>query len=423
MSSPVSPQPTETVETLCLTARARATGGPLTPDEINYYVELMRDERSAPDPDDPPSYDWTGGAPLAGGSQMAVRDTAAGTLKKCGGDALVNELRARFQHANDSAGRAHYAGVAAQLLGCRHALLLDWLTRGSADVRAAVASGILKTGTDIHKHLDLVAPLLADSSEAVIEQAIAVFKRHEFWIGWEAPQMSETFSSSLVTRAAELLQAAPPLQQLMRRQSLIYLTLVAANWKMLVDIAVKSTPEELRQLTDIQCFTGKVLTAMLALEPALAASIRPIIFAQFQRHPRHRQIGLLCCFAPDRNALELALTALRNNTGAACEIVVFVERDPACMPAIVEAAFQNPQRDSSNAAGFKYLLNSNLQAFAQALADSPQTRDARLNTLRSTLECCTASAEVEKLMSQLKDSLARLKPAKPLPNRPSTRTK
>lgn len=57
-------------ESLCLAARERAQGGPLTRDEILYYLMLLDDTRSAPDPDDPPSYDWTGGAPLAGGSQI-----------------------------------------------------------------------------------------------------------------------------------------------------------------------------------------------------------------------------------------------------------------------------------------------------------------------------------------------------------------
>src|SRR6187399_2457878 len=112
-------------EDLCLAARERAKGGPMSREEVLRYLALLDDVRGAPDPDDPPSYDWTGGAPLAGGSSMYVSDEAARTLRACGGEALATELDARIRLAVAPAELEEVAVLAVDLLGSRSPLVLN----------------------------------------------------------------------------------------------------------------------------------------------------------------------------------------------------------------------------------------------------------------------------------------------------------
>jgi len=113
------------VEDLCLQARERARGGPMSREEVLRYLALLDDSRGVPDPDDPPSYDWTGGAPLAGGSWMHVSDEAAHALRGCGGDALAAELDAHIRQAGTPAEREQAAVRAVDLLGSHSAVVLS----------------------------------------------------------------------------------------------------------------------------------------------------------------------------------------------------------------------------------------------------------------------------------------------------------
>ena len=84
-------------------------------------------------------------------------------------------------------------------------------------------------------------------------------------VAWCGVSIGGMIGLWLAARAAELLQAAPPLQQPLRRQSLIYLLLFTASWKRLADFATGCTQEELARRLQLDRSTVSNLIRLLEL--------------------------------------------------------------------------------------------------------------------------------------------------------------
>jgi hypothetical protein len=398
----------DNVEALGLAARQRAKGGPMSREEVLQYLALLDDSRGAPDPDDPPSYDWTGGAPLAGGSSMYVSDEAARALRVCGGDALATELDARLRQAIIPSEREKVAVLAVDLLGSRSPFVLDLLSHSSADMRALGLRAVAPLGWRNYENFDLLAPLLADEHLDVSRQANALVQGTGTWL---KPLPGDTVDIGLVEKAVQRLQATPPDGQLSRLESLTYLAILTEAWEVLAEALALLPEQMLQSIVDLPAITRENITHLLAARPALHDRLRAAAYARFKAAPpgkRYHELGLVCCFMPDAQALKLGLEELHWRASAGIEMAGFVRHDARLMRRLLDAALNCAQRNQADAFGIKALFFANPKAFASALMRSPAELETRLEKIRSVLQELPSRTEADGHMALLKEHLERL---------------
>jgi hypothetical protein len=396
------------VEDLCLAARERAKGGPMSREEVLRYLALLVDSRGAPDPDDPPSYDWTGGAPLAGGSSMHVSDEAARALRACGGDALSAELDVHLRRAATPSELEHVAVLAADLLGCRSPFVLELLSHSSPAMRVLGLRAIAPLTWRNYENFDVLAPLLADEHLDVSRQANTLMQGTGTWL---KPLPGDTVDTGLVEKALQRLQATPPDGQLSRLESLTYLAILSGAWEALAEALALLPEQMLQSIVNLPAITRENFIHLLAARPALYDGLRAAAYARFRAAPpgkRYHELPLVCYFMPDPQALELGLSELGLRASAGIEMAGFVGHDAQLMPRLLDAALVSARRNQADAFGIKCLFVSNPQAFASALMRSPAELETRLEKIRFVLQELPSRTEADGHMAHLKEHLERL---------------
>jgi hypothetical protein len=408
----------DNVEALCLAARERARGGPMSPEEVLRYLALLSDSRGVgvADSDDPPSYDWTGGAPRAGGSSMYVSDEAARTLRKCGGAALVAELDARLRHAGVPSELERVAVLAVDLLRSRSPFVLHLLSNSSPDMRALGLRAVAPLRWRTYENFDLPAPLLVDEHLDVSRQANALIHDTGTWL---KPLPGDTLDVGLVEKALQRLQAAPPDGHVSRLESLTYLAILTGAWEALAEALAPLPEQMLQSIVNLPAITRENLTHLLAARPTLRDGLRAAAYARFKAAPpgkRYHELGLVCCFISDPQALELGLEELRLRARAGIEMAGFVRHDARLMRRLLDVALNCARRDQADAGGIKALFVANPQAFASALMRSPAELETRLEKIQSVLQELPSRTEADGHMALLKEHLERLA-SQPRPRR------
>ncbi|MBX3531103.1 MAG: hypothetical protein KF849_10880 [Rhizobiaceae bacterium] len=371
-------------EVLCLTARRRASvGKPFSRHEVETYLRLMDDLCWVPDPDDPPSYDWTGGTPVAGGGKMQVRAEAARALKTCGG----SELEIALGGMLDAHGK-HSAELTVELLGGRHPLMLTLLADVDPTRRAQGLRGFAPLRWQNEQYLDLLAPLLADDVLEVAELTASLVRQCGYRVagGVSSPQLGVALA-----KARRRFDEASGDARGVRIEGLAYLALLAKDRAELARLMARVTDAEMNQLVALPGFGVDAIQGVLDHDVTLRLRVKSAAFAFFRAGrpgSRFHELAPLTCFAPDRDALKLALEEVRCRASAGIEMARFARVAPSSTDAIVEAAFTNARRESVEASGFKALIDVDPARFAQALVAAPdklQNRLARLDTLLTYL--------------------------------------
>ena len=379
-------KPRRSAESLCLAARERRTGSPLTAEEVRQYLSLLGDERTAPDPDDPPSYDWTGGAPLAGGSQMQVAREAELTLNACGGAALADELSQRLNAECSDDEREAIVVLTLKLLGCRHPLITAMLHHQEPAARGMALRAFAPIGWRVYEYMDLLSPLLIDEDAGVAQQVCALMREAGAWL---SPKLAHLLPDGLMERAVHRLQQAAVDQQAPRMACAGYAALLSGDWARLASVLVQRSSDALSQVVCLPGFTSACIAPLLNAQPALREGLRDAVYARFsaaRQGWRYHELPLVCCFAPDASALELGMEELALRASAAIEMMVFIEHDPSLMPRLLGAALASARLEQVDAYGIKALLLANPQAFAHALLAAPDTLKTNVDKIREVLD-------------------------------------
>ncbi len=397
----------EEAESLCMRARSRAAGGPLSNAEVESYLALLLDERWVPDPDDPPSYDWSGGPPQAGGSEMQVREQAAKTLRICGGEELARVLEFSFFGSSTDSEREYFACLAVELLGPSHSFVLGLLRHESPMIRELAIGGFTSLGWKNHENTVLLSPLLIDESDAVVARAVAIFSNLKSWF---KAVPAGALPAGMIHVAMERLKTTAGSRKL-RLESLALVALLTENWTELASV-LRTIPSDERQImVALECFGVSAIEQLLRFEPSLRPLLKAAVFEKFKSGEfgkRYYVVSEICLFAPDADAFELGLSEVRFRTHCVSDFRRFVEYSPLFMPALVDAAFERPSETQGDAVGFRDLMQCNPEAFAQAIAAAPPTSVLRLNKLDKILSRLSSSRDGEKLMCALRENLTRL---------------
>jgi hypothetical protein len=390
-------------EKLCLAARERAAGAHLSVSEVEHYYALLDDHRRIEDPDDPPSYDWTGGAPLAGGSTVSVSETAAQVLRKCGGNELVGFLTSKLENASSERQKAVEQSIL--LLGVSHRIVIELLRSDSAELRETVVSAFMPVNWSATTTIPgILAPLLMDTSDAVVRRVNEVLRE----LGTFAKQLREQdLPVGIVQRARAHLDDADHEGRRTRLESYFYATFLAGAWSDLASYLVTLDKEETSFLVRLARFDGEVVRKVLEIDPALRATLKVPISERFQADPPGRRYSgdRLACFAPDRDAFELILEELRCRPSAALDIARFLKLEPSWMPETLEAAFFSVRETQVDALGFQRLALSDIDSFVRALLASPHV-ETRLETLRKLFRCLPDISVGDRLMADLRLRIA-----------------
>lgn len=389
-------------------ARKRALGPALSAGEVERYLALLDDRRTAPDPDDPPSYDWTGGAPLAGGSQMQVCDQAAQTLRKCGGEALTAALHARLQSAQIVPEREAVIQLAFDLLGCRHPFVLARLYEENEENRAAVLRAFAPLAWRNHENLDLLAPFLASKKAAEARQACHLMQLTATWL---KPQAAGKLPASLLDDTVQQLQKAPPEDEPLRMDCVGYAAFLTGGWDTLARTLSQRPAQDTARVVNLPCFTASHAAPLLQAHPALRDVFRTAIYARFSAArpgSRYHELPLVCCFAPDPQALDLGMSELAVRASAGMEMAVFAKHDPGLMPRLLDAALPCVRRQQADAHGIKSLFLAHPQAFAQTLLSKPATQVETIEKVREVLRQLPSRTEADALMARITGEIERI---------------
>lgn len=358
----------------CLAARERADGGPLTDDEVATYLAWLEDERTAGDPLDPPSYDWGGGGPVAGGAEMQVSREAAALLRKRGGDALARLLERRLGVPGE---RARAAGLAVELLGAPHPLVKAMLAQGEPEVREAIAAGFARQpflGADAPPTLVLG---LFDDRPAVVRDVVAALDR-------------------AIGGREQAVAALPPdaFARARHPDARIALAALTGRWR-----EAALTPADCARVVARKQVSTEQLGALLSAQPELAAPLLAAVRARFERAPpgrRYDATNQLAAFAPDAGAFALVLSEVRARSSAVDAASRFVSRQPALLEPTIEALLVSLQEEQHTALGVRALIRVDPRAFGAAFPTDQRARLRKvLRNLPNVLEADTLLASLD----------------------------
>lgn len=359
----------------CLEARARAELGPLSDAEVAAWLALLDDRRTAPDPLDPPSYDWGGGGPVAGGSEMQVSSEVAALLRTRGGDALARAFGPRLRAPG---ARSQVAALAVELLGPPHPLIAELLADADASVREAIAGGVANQPYLSTEALTALAPALLDPHGPVVRHAVAAFDKAFY--GHE-PAIAALPPDALA-RATQL-------------DARILIAAVSRRWSEL-----ELTPADCGHVVARKVATAERLEALLAAQPALAGPLFDAVRRRFESErvgSRYDSAAQLAAFASKEEAFTLFLTELRARPSAADVAARFVARDRARLSPVIAAVLAGMRvGDQHGALGLRALIQVDPPAFAAAFPAE------RRDDLRRALRALPDSTEGQRLLASMK---------------------
>ena len=407
MENQFDPINLEEADSLCMRARSRAAGGPLSHAEVVSYLALLADERWVPDPNDPPSYDWSGGPALAGGSEMQVRKEVAKALRTCGGEELARVLESNLFGSSTDSEREYFGCLAVELLGPSHSFVLGLLRHESPMIRELAIGRFASLGWKNHENTVLLSPLLIDESDAVVARAVAIFSNLQTWF---KAVPAGSLPADMINVAVERLKTTTGSRKL-RLESFALVALLTESWPELASVLRTIPADERQMMIAKECFGATAIKHLLGIEPSLRPLLKSAVFEKFKSGAvgkRYYVVSEVCLFAPDADAFELALSEVRFRTDCVSDLRRFLESSPEFMPPLVEAAFERPRETQGDAVGFRDLMQCNPEAFAQAIADAPASSELRLKKLDKILNCLSSSRDAEMLMSTLRVNLIRL---------------
>lgn len=129
-------------------------------------------------------------------------------------------------------------------------------------------------------------------------------------------------------------------------------------------------------MVNLPRFTASHAAPLLRAYPALRDVFRTAIYDRFSAaRPASRYHALVCCFAPDTQALDFWISELAVRVSAGMKMAVFAKHDPGLMPRLLDAALLCVRRGQTDAHGIKSLFLAHPQAFAQS---QPHAREGRV---------------------------------------------
>lgn len=359
----------------CLDARRRSEGGPLSDAEAAAWLAVLDDRRTAPDPLDPPSYDWGGGGSVFGGGEMQVSSEVTALLRTRGGDALARAFGPRLRAPGD---KDSVAALAVELLGPPHPLIAELLADADPSVREAIAGGVASQSYLSTEALTAVAPALLDAHGPVVRHAVAAFDTA--YSGHEA---------AIAALPADALARATQLD------ARILIAAVSGRWTEL-----PLEPVDCARVVARKVATAARLEALLAAQPALAEPLFDAVRRRFQSEgagTRYDSAAQLAAFASREEAFTLFLTELRARTGAADVAARFVANERARVPAVIAALLAGMRTgDQHGALGIRAVIQVDPPAFAAAFPAE------RRDELGRVLRALPDATEGKRLLASMK---------------------
>lgn len=375
----------------------------MSADEVEYYFDLLDDHRQIEDPDDPPSYDWTGGAPLAGGSKVSVSESAIEVLQKCGGVELARYLGGKIE--NDLSHRQELARQAILLLGVSSPLVSDLLRSSSAEMREAVVAALMPINWSMADKIPVIlAPLLVDVSDPVVARVNDVLRT----LGTFTKQLlEENLPAGMLPTMRSLLDRTQAESRSIRLEAYFYAICLSGAWSELASLLSTLDEDEVWFLIGIPRFDGNVVRSVIEIAPASRAILKAPIMESFRRETPCRRFSAdrLASFAPDRDAFELILEELRCRPSAGIDIARFLKAEPSWMLETIEAAFLTVSECQVDALGLQQLVLSDLDAFVRALL-AYRHYEIKLETLRKVFRCLPDVSVGDKLMDDVRSRAA-----------------
>lgn len=389
---------------LCLAIEERPDR-PMDAGEVKRHLDLLADERWVDEPEDRRWSDWTG--PIEPVRQMQVRGTAMWALRKWGGELAAREVARRIEEgaAGSPDDRARTIGDAAELLGIAHPVFVDLLQHHKDEaVRGAALQAVRKRGEfEMRQQIHLFAPLLADADEQIVRQALDLLQEATTGVPVLPGSAGDLFDQMCgwVTKSGG---------SALRDEAWTVAAIVCGRWTELA-AKVRNEMGEEERLRLVRWLNSRTLSHLLGSGDVREA-LRPAVFARFRAaRPgwRFHDLPMVCCFAPDEDALALGLEELALRAGAGMEMAAFVKADAALGPRILATAIGAVPRESSlqqmDAFGLKSLFEADSCCFAEFVAKEPA---ARLHWFEKAWKRLPDSREADRLMNSLRSALERL---------------
>jgi len=390
---------------LCLEMEERPAG-PMTEAEAVRYIELTFDERWVDEPDDRRWSDWTGYIEPA--RQMQVRRTALWVLRKWGGEAAATEFARRLEDpATPRETVCRLIADSVEVLGLTHEVPLRLLRHMDSNVRRVAVEAI--TGTvdawKLRDHLPVIAPLLTDEEAGIAERILTWFRG----LGGGIPCLREPAGVYPEGRVRYLDNP----DDLIRLEAMFVTAILDGKWGEIPAIAAGHEQTLAAMLTSESLRHLRSTTSSEGFRQAL----RSAVFARFRSAPvgrRYYECPMVCEFAPDKEAMDLALEELQLRGGAGLELSMFLQRSPGHAKRVLETAFACISRGSNglqqqDAHGLKALYLANPQAFAVFVA---QSKTQRFDVVLKAWRYLPDSREADRLLAQLSEAIEANNPAK-----------
>jgi hypothetical protein len=257
----------------------------------------------------------------------------------------------------------------------------------------------------LHDHLPVIAPLLVDPDSGIAARILTCLQR----AGRGIACLREPTGVYLAARDRYLVEP----DNAIRLETMFVTAILDGQWNELVRIA--SGHEQM--LTKL--LTSETLRHLLSTTypESFRQALRRTVMERFQKAAAGRRFyecPMVCEFAPDDEALQLALEELQVRGGAGLEIALFIHRSPECAKRVLETAFASVARGASglqqqDAYGLKALYVAHPQAFAVFVA---QFKKQRLEVVQRVWRYLPDGREADRLLAQLNELIEAGAPAK-----------